>query len=197
MSGSYPCRRETPGLGDSRRVFPISSRRIRHTFRLSDELTNIVRNAGRHIFIRKPHRDERNAVRAMVLTIVDETYGDLFAPNPVPIDEQDWSAAWVAVSNTKIIGVILTRNEWISDLWVLPESRSQGVGERLLIKGELEIAGRGHATLRLRVVKSNARAVRFYLHHGWRVAHEFPHKKFLHAMLELIKSARPDIAPVA
>src|SRR5437899_3257822 len=52
--------------------------------------------------------------------------------------------------------------EWISDLWVLRESRRCGIGRRLLAQGEADIAGRGHRTFQLRVVKSNTTAVNFY-----------------------------------
>jgi ribosomal protein S18 acetylase RimI-like enzyme len=141
-----------------------------------------------NVLIRQPNPDEHDLVRALVRTVVDETYGCLFAPSSVPIEEEDWSPAWVALSGTKIVGMVLTRQEWIIDLWVLRENRGYGVGQRLLAQGELEIAGRGHAILRLRVVKSNGRAVQFYLRQGWEVAREFPHEKFHHAMLELVKS---------
>jgi Acetyltransferase (GNAT) domain len=56
------------------------------------------------------------------------------------------------------------------DLWVLRESRGHGVGERLLVQGEAEIIARGHETLHLRVVQSNAAAIEFYRRHGWRIA---------------------------
>lgn len=50
---------------------------------------------------------------------------DLFAPNPVPLkfEDEDWQLAWVAVSDEKIVGVIITNQEWVSDLWVLREHR--------------------------------------------------------------------------
>jgi putative acetyltransferase len=142
-----------------------------------------------NVIIRRSSPDEQNSVRTLVQTVADEIFRDLFAPSKVPIGEEDWSLAWVAVSNTKIVGMVLTHKEWISDLWVLPESQGHGVGQRLLAQGESEIASRGHCTFRLRVVKSNARAVQFYFRRGWRVTHEFPHEKFHHAMLEMIKSS--------
>jgi ribosomal protein S18 acetylase RimI-like enzyme len=105
------------------------------------------------------------------------------------------SLGWVAVADKKIVGVVLTRQEWISDLWVVQESRRQGVGDSLLTHGEAEIAGRGHRTFRLRVVKSNARAVQFYLRRGWEIAREFQHEKFNHAMLEMVKSNQGEKQP--
>lgn len=122
-------------------------------------------------------------------TVVDEIYGGLWAPAPVHIDEEDWSLAWVAIFETNIVGMALTCEEWISDLWVLRENRGRSVGKRLLAQGEAEIAGRGCATFRLRVVKSNAIAVSFYLRQGWRVEREFPNERLPVMMLEMTKSA--------
>jgi ribosomal protein S18 acetylase RimI-like enzyme len=142
------------------------------------------------ILIRHPEPQEHDSVRALVTTVANETFGDLFAPSSVPLklEDDDWSLAWVAVSDAKIVGVVLTRQEWISDLWVLRESRRHGVGRRLLAQGESEIASRGHNMFRLRVVKSNKVAVQFYLGQGWRVGREFPHEKFHHEMFEMVKS---------
>jgi ribosomal protein S18 acetylase RimI-like enzyme len=101
-----------------------------------------------------------------------------------------WNLSWIAVLNTKIVGMVLTGGEWLDDLWVLRESRGRGVGQRLLAQGEAEIVARGHRTLRLRVVQSNATAIRFYHKHGWQIAREFPHEKFSVVVLEMFKSVR-------
>jgi len=123
-----------------------------------------------------------------VQTVVDETYGGIWAPAPLPIDEANWQLSWVAVLDTRIIGVVLTEEEWISDLWVLREGRRCGVGRRLLAQGEAEIAGRGCRIFRLRVLKLNTAAIQFYQRQGWRTAREFPHEKFPVRMLEMVKS---------
>ena len=120
-------------------------------------------------------------------TVVDEVYGGLWAPPPIPVDEENWSLSWVAVVNATIAGMVLTHEEWISDLWVLRERRGCGIGRRLLAQGEAEIVARGCRTLRLRVVQSNTAAIEFYLRQGWRVAREFPHERFPVMMLEMIK----------
>ena len=108
--------------------------------------------------IRQPHFEEHDSVRAVVQTVVDEIYGGLWAPPPLPIDEDCWHLSWVAVVDTKIVGVVLTEEQWLSDLWVLRESRGRGIGQRLLARAEAEIVGHGHQTLRLRVLQSNTRA---------------------------------------
>lgn len=140
------------------------------------------------ILVRRARPSENNLVHALVQAIADETFAYLFASSQVPIGEPDWISAWVAISGDEIVGVTMTRDEWISDLWVRSDSRRLGIGAKLLAQAEVEIRGRGHETLRLRVVKSNSRAVYFYESHGWTVRREFPHEKFGHAMLEMTKS---------
>lgn len=142
------------------------------------------------LIIRRPQVSEYGSVRALIETVAIETFKDLFAPNPVPLkfEDEDWPRAWVAVSDGKILGVIITNQEWVSDLWVFREHRRRGVGSRLLAQGEAEIAARCHQTCRLRVVRSNAVAVQFYLSRGWQIAREFAHEKYHHAMLEMAKS---------
>ena len=141
------------------------------------------------LVIRRPRVDEYGLVRSLIETVASETFKSLFAPNPVPLefDDEDWPLAWVAVSDEKIVGVIITNQEWVSDLWVFREQRRQGIGSRLLDHGEAEIAARGHQTCHLRVVRSNAGAVQFYLGRGWQIAPQFAHEKYQHPMLEMIK----------
>jgi ribosomal protein S18 acetylase RimI-like enzyme len=140
--------------------------------------------------IRRAQVHEYDLVRELIEVVVTETFKELFAPNPVPLkfEDEDWPLAWVATSNDKILGVIITHEEWVDDLWVLREHRRQGVGSRLLAHGESEIAARGFETCRLRVVKSNLVAVEFYFRLGWRIAREFDHEKYHHPMLEMAKS---------
>lgn len=141
------------------------------------------------LIIRRPEPSEYDSVCALIETTATETFRDLFAPNPVPLtfENEDWAMAWVAVSDEKIVGVVLTNREWVSDLWVCREHRRQGAGSKLLAQAEADIAARDHQTCRLRVVRSNAVAVQFYLRHGWRIAREFTHEKYQHAMLEMAK----------
>lgn len=135
--------------------------------------------------------DENSAVHELVQTIADETFAYLFATPQVPIGEANWFSAWLAISGEEIVGVTMTREEWVSDLWVRGDSRRTGIGTKLLAYAESEIRGREHHTFRLRVVKSNIRAVQFYQSQGWRGHREFPYEKFGHAMLEMIKLGVP------
>ena len=144
------------------------------------------------MLIRRPQREEHDSVRAVVQTVVDEIYGGLWPPPPLPVDEENRHSSWVAVRDAKIIGVLRTSGEWLDDLWVLRESRGFGVGQRLLAQGEAEIIARGYQTLHLRVVQSNEAAIEFYRHHGWRIARAFPHDRFPITMLEMFKPLRQD-----
>lgn len=141
------------------------------------------------IVIRRARPDENQSVHALVQAIADETFADLF-PSQVPIGEPNWISAWLAIASDQIVGVTMTQDEWVSDLWVRSDSRRLGIGAKLLGQAELEICGRGYETLRLRVVKSNTRAVQFYKNHGWSLHREFPHEKFGHPMFEMTKSYR-------
>jgi ribosomal protein S18 acetylase RimI-like enzyme len=140
--------------------------------------------------IRRPQPHEHDAVRVVVQTVVDETYGGLWAPPPLPVGEESWGLSWVAVVDANIVGMVLTHEEWISDLWVIRQHRGCGIGRRLLAHGEAEIVKRGCRTLRLRVLQSNRAAIDFYNRQGWRVAREFPHEKFPVTVLEMVKSVQ-------
>jgi ribosomal protein S18 acetylase RimI-like enzyme len=140
------------------------------------------------IVIRHPKPSENDSVHAMVQAIADETFAYLFPSSPVPIGEPNWLSAWLAISTEEIVGVTMTQDEFVSDLWIRHDRRRTGIGGKLLAHAEREIRSRGHRTLHLRVVKTNTRAVEFYQAHGWRVHREFPHEKFGHAMFEMTKS---------
>jgi ribosomal protein S18 acetylase RimI-like enzyme len=139
-----------------------------------------------NIFVRHARPEEIDSIHVLVQAIANETFAELF-PLGVPIGDANWSSAWVAVSGEEIVGVAMTQDRWVSDLWVRHDSRRLGVGAILLRQAELEIFNRGINTFHLRVVKSNTRAVPFYQSHGWRVHREFPHEKFGHDMYEMTK----------
>ena len=147
----------------------------------------IVAGMPAEIVIRGVRPEENSSVHQLVQAIADETFAYLFATLPVPIGVANWFSAWLAISGEEIVGATMTRDEWVSDLWVRADSRRTGIGAKLLDHAEREIRGRGHDVIHLRVVKSNIRAIHFYQSRGWRVNREFLHEKFGHAMLEMIK----------
>lgn len=149
----------------------------------------IVIAMSAEIIIRLARPSENDSIHALVQAIADETFASIFAPSQVPIGQANWFSAWLAISGEQIVGVAMTRDEWLSDLWVRGDSRGTGIGRKLLAHAEEEIRERGHDIIRLRVVKQNTRAVDFYRHHGWRVQREFPHEKYGHRMLEMTKSS--------
>ena len=140
-----------------------------------------------NILIRRVRPGENGPINALVQAIADETFAYLFK-GQVPVGESNWDSAWLAVSAEEIVGVTMTREEWISDLWIRKDARRMGIGTRLLADAEREIRSRGHETFRLNVVKTNIRAVHFYESQGWQVRREFPHTTFGHAMFEMMKS---------
>ena len=141
------------------------------------------------LLIRKATKSDVDAVRTLVQTVLEETYPGIWAVGEAPaLNAEDWSRSRVAVAGGRIVGVVLTEEEWVSDLWVAAEHRGVGTGRRLLQAAEEELAGRGCIMFRLRVVKTNALAVRFYLKNGWSVSREFPHETLPVEMLELAKA---------
>jgi ribosomal protein S18 acetylase RimI-like enzyme len=143
------------------------------------------------IVIRQARPDENSAIHKLVQIIADETFAYLFANRQVPIGEANWFSAWLAIWGEEIVGVTMTQDEWVSDLWVRSDRRRTGIGAKLLAHAEGEIRSRGYEIFRLRVVKSNTQAVQFYQSQGWRVHREFFHEKFGHPMFEMIKLDAP------
>jgi len=105
-------------------------------------------------------------MRALVQATVDEIYGGVWAPPPLPIGDDDWSLGWVALDGV-IVGVALTGIDWLEDLWIARGHRDRGIGARLLEAAEREILGRGPDVARLSVIELNTSARRFYARHGW------------------------------
>ena len=147
--------------------------------------------------IRRANREDVRLLGPLVQSVVDEVYGylwhmdaslDVRAMIASGIAAEDWSKAWIALDGNVIVGTVLTHEDSIDDLWVLPDFRGRGIGRRLLLRGEEEIVERGFYLLRLRVVKANKRALAFYLRSGWNTVRELPHETFSFIpMLELRK----------
>ena len=78
------------------------------------------------LIIRLARPSENDSIHSLVQVIADETFADLFAPSQVPIGEANWFSTWLAISGEEIVGVIMTREEWVSDLWVRRDSRGTG-----------------------------------------------------------------------
>ena len=139
--------------------------------------------------IRRPHGDEYDRIRSLVSTVVNETYGSIWPTTPIDVDE-DWSAGWVAVTASDLLGWMLTQDRWVEDLWVSSRFRLRGAGSALLVHAEKEIAARGVTTAHLYVIASNTRAIAFYERRGWQRLREVPHELLPIPRLEMTKVVR-------
>jgi len=105
----------------------------------------------------------------------------------VPDDDTDWRAALVALSGKTLVGVVLTSENTIDDLWVAADHRRRGVGSALIAAAELEIRQRNYRSARLRVAAGNVAARLFYAKHKWREAKILPHERWGFLMVNLTK----------
>ena len=69
---------------------------------------------------------------------------------------------WGAEKQSKLVGIIAFRQEWIDQLYVLPDAQGHGVGSDLL-----EIAQGAFPSLNLWTFQRNLRARRFYEVNGF------------------------------
>ena len=69
---------------------------------------------------------------------------------------------WGAEKQSKLVGIVAFREDWIDQLYVLPDAQGRGVGSDLL-----EIAQKAFPVLNLWTFQRNARARRFYELNGF------------------------------
>ena len=74
---------------------------------------------------------------------------------------------WGAFDSDRLTGLIAFRDDWIEQLYVLPEAQGQGVGTALL-----DVAKRAVARLQLWTIQRNAQARRFYEARGFVVVEQ-------------------------
>jgi GNAT superfamily N-acetyltransferase len=74
---------------------------------------------------------------------------------------------WGAFDDTVLTGIVAFRNDWIDQLYVLPQAQGHGVGNALL-----EVANGAFDRLRLWTFQRNARARRFYDARGFVLVEE-------------------------
>ena len=139
------------------------------------------------LIIRSADHSDVASIEQLVLDIVRELYGDLF-PDASPHRAGDWRGGLLAEIDGATVGVVISDDDWIEDLWVTKEHRRRGVGSVLLAAAERQIAERGHREARLRVVTRNLEARRFYAAQGWAETESYPHEKWGFAMVEMVKA---------
>jgi GNAT superfamily N-acetyltransferase len=142
------------------------------------------------VVIRPARESDVAAVERFVASVAGEVYGHLFQGDP-PRPDGNWAVSLLAEIEGRIVGVVMTDDDWIEDLWVAADCRDRGIGSRLLAAGERQIAGRGYPLGYLRVVAENLGARRFYARHGWSEAERYPHEKWGFAMIDLTKPLAP------
>jgi GNAT superfamily N-acetyltransferase len=146
-----------------------------------------IRQAPRPVVIRPAAKGDVAAIEQLALDVVREVYGDLF-PGEVPPPLGKWSCGLVAEIAGRIVGVVVSDDDWVEDLWVTGEHRRCGIGSVLLAAAERQIAERGCAQARLRVVARNLEARRFYQGRGWAGEAGHAHEKWGFAMVEMTKT---------
>jgi len=127
-----------------------------------------------------------DGIRQLVSRVVLECYGHLLPGYKFDADE-NWPWSCVAEDTGAIVGVMLTGEDWVEDLWIHASHQARGIGDRLLGIAESEIAGRGYKIGRLRVVSENVRALRFYARYGWTEDSRYPHGINGFEMVEMTK----------
>lgn len=117
------------------------------------------------------------AIKDCVEASLNATYGGFWTSEPLAAGDEDWGSTLIASSSDSIIGVGLSEEAVISDLWVHPAAQGLGTGTALLAALESEIAGRGFATARLRCLEPNHKSRSFYVSRGWTEVRVYPHEK--------------------
>jgi GNAT superfamily N-acetyltransferase len=149
-----------------------------------------VRSLPNGVAIRAARESDVAAIERLVREVVREVYGDLI-PEAAPHRAGDWRGALMAEVDGRIVGVVVSDDDWVEDLWVTGEHRGRGVGSALLRAAERQIAARGHAESWLRVVARNVDARRFYGARGWVKRASYPHESWGFTMIEMAKELAP------
>jgi hypothetical protein len=69
-----------------------------------------------------------------VQAIADETFAYLFKAQ-VSIGEANWGSAWLAILGEEMVGVTMTCEEWVSDLWVKNQALEDWDGQKTAGRG--------------------------------------------------------------
>jgi GNAT superfamily N-acetyltransferase len=135
----------------------------------------------------RPAAADVASIEQLVLDVAREVYGKLI-PGDEPPTAGSWSHGLVAEVAGRIVGVVVSDDDWVEDLWVAREYRNRGIGAMLLGAAERQIANRDYTEAQLRVVAENLDARRFYAAHGWAETVSYPHERWGFAMVEMVKA---------
>ena len=79
---------------------------------------------------------------------------------------------FVATNGNQIEGLMVAHNDRLSQLFIHPKTRGQGLGANLLALGEAKMMAEGTVIATLSCIKGNDGARRFYERHDWTVFDE-------------------------
>lgn len=126
------------------------------------------------VSLRKLDLADMPAAAAVHRASFDERLPTLSGLHTPEEDVGFWSAVvfkdcqiWGAEEGGRLVGVIAFLEDWIDQLYVLPEAQARGIGSRLL-----DVAKSAYPVLSLWTFKRNAPARRFYEKHGFFVVDE-------------------------
>jgi ribosomal-protein-alanine N-acetyltransferase len=87
---------------------------------------------------------------------------------------EEWDAIIVALDDGIAVGwgARESRDDYISDLWILPSAQGHGVGSALLARLETDIASACYQVARLNTRVGNLDAIRFYQRRGYVITAE-------------------------
>jgi ribosomal protein S18 acetylase RimI-like enzyme len=141
-------------------------------------------------FCRLNETDLESANR-LANAVVHELYGHLIGRAAYEINRV-WAleTGLVAQVNNFSVGVGITDQDSINDLWLLPKFRRQGIGSALLTLLEAQISERGFRHATLRAVAENQTARKFYSSQGWQELQIYPHEKWGFLMVDFSKELR-------
>jgi GNAT superfamily N-acetyltransferase len=128
------------------------------------------------MIVRRAKPADLSAIKTCVQASLDATYGGVWTSEPLVPRDRGWDHAWVACCSDKVVGVGLSHDDVVSDLWVHPAAQGRGAGTALLTALECEIGDRGFATARLRCLEPNLRSRSFYASRGWTEVRIYPHE---------------------
>ncbi|SCB28383.1 Ribosomal protein S18 acetylase RimI [Rhizobium lusitanum] len=126
------------------------------------------------VSLRKLDLADMPAAAAVHRASFDERLPTLSGLHTTEEDVGFWSAVvfkdcqiWGAEEGGRLVGVIAFLEDWIDQLYVLPEAQGHGIGSRLL-----DVAKSAYPVLSLWTFQRNAPARRFYEKHGFFVVDE-------------------------
>ena len=129
------------------------------------------------------------SAKALIIEVVAEIYENIIDDVPSTITSADLLANSVlAFVDQRLVGVGLTVDDVVDDIWLSVHARGTGVGSELLSVLEKQIIGRGYQTARLRVLDENTRACRFYEKHGWLAGQRYLHERLGLKMINYSKA---------